>query len=34
MQCRMMIFVISDEDFLDEKPQDALAFRYVEGVCR
>jgi hypothetical protein len=23
--------VIADEDFLDEKPQDALAFRYVEG---
>jgi hypothetical protein len=25
--------VIADEDFLDEKPQDALAFRYVEGIC-
>jgi hypothetical protein len=26
--------VIADEDFLDEKPQDTLAFRYVEGTCR
>jgi hypothetical protein len=26
--------VIADEDFLDEKPQDALVFRYVEGICR
>jgi hypothetical protein len=26
--------VIADEDFLDEKSQDALAFRYVEGICR
>ena len=26
--------VIADEDFLDEKPQDALAFRYVEGIRR
>ena len=23
--------VVADEDFLDEKPQDALAFQYVEG---
>jgi len=34
MQWRMMILVIADEDFLDEKPQDALAFRYVEGIRR
>jgi len=28
-------FVIADKDFLDEKPQDALAFRYVELIrCR
>jgi hypothetical protein len=26
--------VIADEDFLDEKPQDALAFQYVEGPRR
>src|SRR6266403_1848566 len=26
--------VVADEDFLDEKPQDALAFQYVEGPCR
>jgi hypothetical protein len=26
--------VIADKDFLDEKPQDALAFRYVEGIRR
>jgi len=26
--------VIADEDFLDEKPQDALAFRYVDSICR
>ena len=27
-------FVIADEDILDEKPQDALAFRYIEGIGR
>ena len=26
--------VVADKDFLDEKPQDALAFRYVEGPRR
>jgi hypothetical protein len=26
--------VIADEDFFDEKPQDTLAFRYVEGPRR
>src|SRR6266403_5570310 len=26
--------VVADEDFLDEKPQDALAFQYVEGPRR
>jgi hypothetical protein len=26
--------VIADEDFLDEKPQDALPFRHVEGIRR
>ena len=29
-----MGFDIADEVFLDEKPQDALAFRYVEGIRR
>jgi hypothetical protein len=27
-------FVIADEDVLDEKPQDPLAFRYVEDIRR
>jgi hypothetical protein len=26
--------VIADEDFLDEKPDDTLAFRYIESACR
>jgi hypothetical protein len=26
--------VITDEDFIDEKPQDTLALGYVEGIRR
>ena len=26
--------IVANEDFLDEKPQDALAFQYVEGPRR